>query len=106
MQMTAHGTAGRPLPHLHHARRKTGRIQRQLALAGAELELINAVLDHSIPVSVKRSNEVRHALAQNEVIEETVQQAAQELQAVSELLEDEVAERERLERELASRPAQ
>ncbi len=105
MQITAHGPTGSPLPHLYHARRKTGRIQRRLAVAGAELELTNAVLDQSIPVSVKRSNEVRQALAQNEVIEETVQHAAEELQAVTELLEDEVAERERLERELASRPA-
>ena len=105
MHKPVHGTAGRPLPHLHHARRKTRRIQRELALAGAELELTNAVLDHSIPIDVQRKTEVRHALAQNEVIEEKVQQAAAELEEVRELLEDEVAERERLERELARRPA-
>jgi predicted RNase H-like nuclease (RuvC/YqgF family) len=98
---TSTGGPGRPL---HQAREKTGRIQRQLAVAGAELELTNAVLDHNIPEGVKRLREVQRALTQNSVIEGKVQQAADELQVVTELLEEESAERERLERELARRP--
>jgi hypothetical protein len=88
---------------IFRARETTGRIQRELAVAGAELELTNTVLDHSLPDNVKRSKDVRHALSQNGVIEEKVQEAAEELQVVTELLQEEVAERERLERELASR---
>jgi hypothetical protein len=103
--MYAQPSALPPRP-IYRARATTGRIQRELAVAGAELELTNTVLDHSLPDSVKRSSDVRRALSQNEVIEEKVQEAAEELQVVSDLLEEEVAERERLERELASRPAQ
>jgi hypothetical protein len=105
MQMTVQAHAapsGRPL---YRAREKTGRIQRDLAVAGAELELTNIVLDERLPESVKRSSDVQRALTQNGVIEEKVQEAADELQVVTELLEEETAERERLERELARRPA-
>ena len=94
-------SSGRPL---HRAREKTGRLQRQLAVAGAELGLTNAVLDHTLPASVKHSTDVQRALSQNDVIEEKVQEAADELKVVTGLLEEEVAQRERLERELASRP--
>ena len=100
--LTSAESSGRPL---HRAREKTGRIQRQLAVAGAELGLTNAVLDHSLPASIKHSTEVQRALSQNDVIEEKVQEAADELQVVTGLLEEEVAQRERLERELARRPA-
>jgi hypothetical protein len=51
-----------------------------------------------LPGSVKQG-EVARALTQNEVIEEKVQVAADELLVVTELLEEEVAERKRLERE-------
>lgn len=94
--------AGRPL---YRAREKTGRVQQELAVAGAELGLTNSVLGTKLPESVKRSSDVQRALMQNEVIEVKVQEAANELQAVSDLLQEEVAERERLERELASRPS-
>lgn len=66
--------------------------------------MTNAVLGHSLPESVKRSTDVQRALAQNEAIEEKVQDAAEELEVVSDLLKEEVAERERLEHKLASRP--
>lgn len=104
MQRNLHNPAlqrGRPLDR---AREKTGDVQRELAVAGAELELTNAVLGRQLPEESKRSQDVKRALSQNEVIEDKVQEAADELQAVSELLDEEVAERERLERELASRP--
>lgn len=105
MQLNVQTPAGRRGRPLHRAREKTGRIQQRLAVAGAELELTNSVLDRSLPDSVKSSNDVQRALSQNGVIEEKVQEAAEELQVVKDLLQEEVAERERLERELARRPA-
>lgn len=105
MQTNVHTSAPRAGRPLHRARERTGRIQHELAIAGAELGLTNSVLGNKLPESVKRSSDVRRALTQNEVIEVKVQEAANELQVVNDLLQEEVAERERLERELASRPA-
>lgn len=104
MQMNVQTSAARPGRPLYRARQKTNAVREQLEVASAELELSNAVLGHNLPDSVKRSSEVRRALSQNEAIEGKVQEAADELQVVSDLLQEEVAERERLERELATRP--
>lgn len=104
MQMNVQTSAALPARPIHRARRKTRAVQQQLEVASAELGLTNAVLGHSLPDSVKRSSDVQRALLQNDAIEDKVQEAADELQAVTELLEEEVAERERLERELANRP--
>ena len=104
MQMNVQTSAALPGRPLYRARRKTSAVQKQLEGASAELGLTNAVLGHSLPDSAKRSSDVQRALSQNEAIEGKVQEAADELQVVKELLEEEVAERERLERELASRP--
>ena len=92
---------GRPLSQ---AREKTSEVREQLEVASAELGLTNEVLGQSLPDSVKRSSDVQRALSQNEAIEEKVQEAADELQVVTNLLAEEVAERERLEQELANRP--
>lgn len=102
--LNIHTQAGRHGRPLHRARDKTGRIQQRLAVAGAELELTSSVLDRHLPDSVKRVGDVQRALSHNGVIEEKVQQAADELQVVKDLLQEEVAERERLERELERRP--
>lgn len=104
MQMNVQTSAARPGRPLYRARQKTSEVREQLEVASAELGLTNSVLGHSLPDSVKRSSEVQRALSQNEAIEGKVQEAADELQVVSDLLQEEVAERERLERELASRP--
>ena len=104
MQMNVQTSAALPGRPLHRARRKTQAVQEQLEVASAELGLTNAVLEHRLPDSVKRSSDVQRALSRNETIEGKVQEAADELQAVTQLLDEEVAERERLERELASRP--
>jgi C4-dicarboxylate-specific signal transduction histidine kinase len=104
MQINVQTSAARPGRPLHHARRKTHEVREQLEVASAELGLTNAVLGGSLPDSVKRSSDVQHALSQNEAIEEKVQEAADELQVVTDLLQEEVAERERLEQELARRP--
>ena len=105
MQMNVQTAAARPSRPLYRAQRKTSEVREQLEVASAELGLTNAVLGNTLPESVKRSSDVRRALSQNEAIEEKVQEAADELQVVTDLLQEEVAERERLERELASRPA-
>lgn len=104
MQLDAQTSASPPARRLHSAREKTGRVQKALTVAGAELELTNAVLDNSLPDSIKRSGDVQRALTQNDAIEGKVLQAAEQLQVVSALLDEEVAERKRLEQELAHRP--
>lgn len=53
---------------------------------GHDIGLTNAVLDRKLPDSVKRSSDVRRALSQNEAIEGKVQEAAEELQLVTDLL--------------------
>lgn len=104
MQMNVQTAAAGPGRPLYHARKQTGEVREQLEIASAELGLTNAVLGDSLPDSVKRSSNVRRALSQNEAIEEKVQEAADKLQVVTDLLQEEVAQRERLERELARRP--
>lgn len=104
MQMNVQTAAARPARPLYQARRQTGEVREQLEIASAELGLTNAVLGDSLPENVKRSSNVRRALSQNEAIEERVQEAADKLQVVTDLLAEEVAERERLEQELARRP--
>ncbi|HZY20701.1 MAG TPA: hypothetical protein VFE82_19675 [Ramlibacter sp.] len=85
---------------IHAARRKTGRIHQDLQVVGAELHLTNTALQTSLPASAKRGD-VGRALVQNAAIEEKVHEAAADLADVKELLEEEVAERARLEHELA-----
>lgn len=82
------------------AARKTAAVQGELQVAGAELHLTNAALERHLPPEAKQGD-VAHALAQRETIEEKVVEAADELSVVKELLHEEVAERQRLERELA-----
>ena len=104
MQMKVQTSAAQPGRPLYRARQKTSEVREQLEVASAELGLTNAVLEDILPGSVKQSSDVQRALSQNEAIEEKVQEAADELKVVNDLLQEEVAERERLERELASRP--
>ena len=78
-------------------------VQDDLAVAGAELHLTNTALEHSLPASQKHGD-VRKALDQNGLVEEKVVQAAEELAEVTDLLEEEIAQRQKLERELARRP--
>lgn len=103
MHMNVQTSAAQPGRPLYRARRKTREVREQLEVASAELGLSNAVLGDGL-ANHMRSSEVRWALSQNEAIEGKVQEAADKLQVVTDLLEEEVAERERLERELAGRP--
>jgi hypothetical protein len=86
------------------ARHKTGSVQGELEVAGAELHLNNTALAQSLPEHQKQGD-VRKALRQNEVVEQKVTQAAEELAEVTELLQEEIELRQRLEDELAQRPA-
>lgn len=84
------------------AKEKTDAVQEDLAVAGAELHLTNTALDRSLPPGAKHGD-VGKALAQNGVVQQKVSQAAEELAEVTELLEEEIAQRQRLEAQLAER---
>jgi hypothetical protein len=90
---------------IEQARDQTAEVRQDLQVAEAELHLTNTALHRSLPETHKRGD-VGRALAQNSEIEAKVQEAAEELAVVTELLEEEVAERERLERELAASRSQ
>lgn len=89
-----------PASPLDAAARRTVAIRERLQVAGAELHLTNAALARHLPADVKRGD-VAHALAQRGAIEDKVLEAADELSAVRDLLDEEQAERARLELELA-----
>lgn len=87
---------------IDQAKAKAEHVEDDLAIAGAELHLTNTALGQNLPEDQKQGD-VRKALAQNAVVEEKVMGAAEELHDVKELLEEEIAERHRLERELERR---
>lgn len=89
--------AAKPIQIAHE---ESERLQQELEVAGAELHLTNTALETSLPAAAKHGD-VARALVQNAAIEEKVLEAADDLQAVTELLHEEIAERARLERELA-----
>lgn len=84
---------------IKHAKEKTAEVAQDLQLAGAELHLTNTALERQLPESVKQGD-VGRALEQNAAIETKVQEAADELAEVKDLLEEEVAERTRLENKI------
>jgi phosphoglycerate-specific signal transduction histidine kinase len=85
--------------NIKHAKEKTAEIAQDLQLAGAELHLTNTALERQLPESAKQGD-VGRALEQNAAIENKVQEAAEELAEVKDLLEEEVAERTRLEKKI------
>jgi hypothetical protein len=92
--------AARPEPQaptLEKAREVTAQVRDQLEVAGAELHLTNSQMLRGLP---QARGEVRKALDQYAAVEEKVVGAAEELTGVTELLEEEMAERRRLELEL------
>lgn len=84
---------------LHAAKEKTAKVKDQLEVAGAELHLVHTALERNLPASGKQ-RDVQKALNQGAAVEKKIVGAAEELQEVKDLLEEEVAEKERLEREL------
>lgn len=73
-------------PNIEAARSKTDQVQRELEVASAELGLTHGALERELPPEVK-TGDVAWAIRQNAELERKVQQAAEELEEVSELLE-------------------
>jgi hypothetical protein len=74
-----------PDPKLEQARSMTGQVQRDLEVASAELGLAHGALQRELPPQVK-TGDVAWAIEQNQALERKVQQAAEELEEVTELL--------------------
>ncbi|WP_298924993.1 hypothetical protein [uncultured Ramlibacter sp.] len=91
--------AAQPKP-IEQARDKADTVSQDLQLAGAELHLSNAALERHLPPQTK-DGDVGRALEQHVRTEAKVQEAAEELAVVTELLEEEIEERVRLEAQLA-----
>lgn len=75
------------------AKSKTDQVQRDLEVASAELGLTHGALERELPADVKKNNDVAWAIRQNKVLEEKVQQAAEELEEVTDLLEQAQSQR-------------
>ena len=73
-------------PTIDQARSKTDQVQRDLEVASAELGLTHGALERELPPGVKKGD-VAWALHQNKALEKKVQQAAEELEEVTELLD-------------------
>lgn len=100
---TAGAAAGAgSMPPIRVAKDKTVDVKEELAVADAELHLTNTALHRSLPADVKQGD-VGKALEQNGKVQQKVKQATQDLAEVTELLEEEIEERRRLEAELAGR---
>ena len=75
-----------PTQQIEAAKNRTDKVQQELEVASAELGLTHGALDRSLPPEV-RKGDVAWAIAQNKILERKVQQAAEELEEVTELLE-------------------
>jgi hypothetical protein len=72
---------------IDQARARTEAVQRELEVASAELGLTHGALERDIPDDVKRHGDVAWAIRQNEAVERKIQQAAEDLEHVTEMLE-------------------
>lgn len=68
------------------AKSRTDQVQRDLEVASAELGLTHGALERELPAAAKKGD-VAWAIRQNQALERKVQQAAEELEEVTELLE-------------------
>ena len=75
-----------PTQQIEAAKNRTDKVQQELEVASAELGLTHGALDRSLPPDV-RKGDVAWAIAQNKILERKVQRAAEELEEVTELLE-------------------
>lgn len=78
--------ASLPQQPLEEAREKTEQVQQDLQVASAELGLTHDALDRHLPAE-QRNGDVAWAIEQNAALEKRVQQAAEDLEQVTELLE-------------------
>lgn len=99
--MTLSAIAAMP-GQIEQAIEKTGKVQQDLEVAGAEIGLAHDALDRQLPPEAKQGD-VAWAIGQNAAVEHKLEQAAGELEEVTELLAEEAAERARLEQALAQR---
>lgn len=88
-----------PTTPIEYAYRKTGKVRDDLQVAGAELGLAHDALEQQLPAEAKQGD-VAWALGQNEAVEQKLEEAAEELGEVTELLQQESAERARLQQTL------
>lgn len=72
-------------PNIEQARHRTGQVQRELEVASAELGLTHGALERELPPDAKKGD-VAWAIRQNKELERKVQQAAEDLEEVTELL--------------------
>lgn len=70
---------------VEQARSRTEDVQRDLEVASAELGLTHGALERHLPPA-GRNADVAWAIAHNEVLERKVQQAAEDLEEVTQLL--------------------
>lgn len=75
-----------PQNPIDEARNRTDQVQRDLEVASAELGLTHGALERELPPQAK-TGDVAWAIEQNKALERKVQQAAEELEEVTELLE-------------------
>ena len=76
-----------PHPNIEQAKNKTVEVQRELEVASAELGLTHGALEREVPQTVKEKSDVAWAIRQNAELERKVQQAAEDLEQVTELLD-------------------
>ena len=76
---------------IEEARARTDEVQRELEVASAELGLTHGALERHLPPE-QRHDDVQWAIEQNAALERKVQHAAEELEQVTELLEQARAE--------------
>lgn len=74
-------------PKIDKAKHKTSEVQRELEVASAELGLTHGALERELPDDVKQQGDIAWAIRQNAELERKVQQAAEDLEEVTELLE-------------------
>lgn len=74
-------------PSIHDARRKADKVQQDLQVAGAELGLAHDALQEHLPPEAKQGD-VAWAIGQNAAVEQKLEEAVEELEEVSELLQD------------------
>ncbi|MEO8656519.1 MAG: hypothetical protein ABI409_20525 [Ramlibacter sp.] len=84
------------------ASKKTAKVQRQLVAAEAELQIASAALAEALPAGA--SAKVKAALKHNVAAEEKVHEAAEDLEAVKELLSDASLNEAPAERRILPRP--
>ncbi len=80
-----------PQQTLDTAKAMAGEVQQELEVASAELGLAHGALERELPPQAK-TGDVAWAIAQNAALERKVQQAAEDLEQVAELLEQAKAE--------------